>query len=57
LEGEGFRYSSVLALENVQALEDYLWPGFGEEASNYHVLLMVLLVNAKKREQLETWSK
>ncbi|PKS06800.1 hypothetical protein jhhlp_006875 [Lomentospora prolificans] len=56
LEGEGLRYSSVLALENVQALEGYLWPGFGEESSNHHVLLMVLLVNAKKREQLETWS-
>jgi len=57
LEASGFRYGSVLALENVQALEGYLWPGFGEESSNYHVLLMVLLINAKKREQLETWSK
>jgi len=34
-----------------------LWPGYTEESSNYHVLLMALIVNVKRREHLETWSK
>jgi hypothetical protein len=55
LEGEGFRYPPLLALENVQALESYLWPGFDEDSSDYHVLLIALLANVKRREQLETW--
>jgi intron-binding protein aquarius len=55
LEGESFRYPSLLALENVQALESYLWPGFNEDSSDYHVLLIVLLANVKRREQLATW--
>lgn len=35
----------------------YLWPSYTEDASNYHVLLMALITNVKKREQLETWGK
>jgi len=57
LEGESFRYPSLLALENVQALESYLWPGFNEDSSNYHVLVIALLANVKRREQLETWCR
>lgn len=57
LEKDGFRYGSLLALESLQAVENYLWPGFSEDASNYHVLLLVLLANVKKREQLETWGE
>ena len=57
LEGEGFRHGSLLALESLRVVENYLWPGFSEDASNYHVLLLVLLANVKRREQLETWSK
>ena len=34
----------------------YLWPGYTEEASNYHVLLTALIVNVKRREHLETWT-
>ena len=33
----------------------YLWPGYKEDSSNFHVLLIVLLVNAKRRERLDTW--
>ena len=55
LEKDGFRYGALLALESLQAVENYLWPGFSDDASNYHVLLLVLLANVKKREQLETW--
>lgn len=35
----------------------YLWPGYTDESSNFHVLLIALIVNVKRREQLETWSK
>jgi intron-binding protein aquarius len=34
----------------------YLWPGYDEESSNFHVLLMVLLTSVKRREHLENWS-
>ncbi|KAI9167360.1 RNA helicase aquarius [Paramyrothecium foliicola] len=56
LEREGFQYKSLLLLESLQTLETYLWPGYTEEASNFHVLLIALIANVKKREHLETWS-
>ena len=34
----------------------YLWPGYNEDASNYHVLLVALMVTVKSREGLPTWS-
>lgn len=34
----------------------YLWPGYTDDSSNHQVLLIVLLVNAKRREQLDLWS-
>ncbi|KAK5653132.1 hypothetical protein OQA88_9231 [Cercophora sp. LCS_1] len=55
LEKEDFPLKSLLALESLQTLESYLWPGYSEDSSNYHVLLIVLIVNAKRRERLETW--
>ncbi|KAL1799712.1 hypothetical protein ACET3X_000054 [Alternaria dauci] len=55
LENADFAYSSLLILENLQLLERYLWPGFTEEASNYHVLLVALMVNVKRRENLTSW--
>lgn len=35
----------------------YLWPGYTEESSNFHVLLVALIINVKRREQLETWCR
>lgn len=35
----------------------YLWPGYTEDSSNYHVLLIVLIANVRTREHLPTWSK
>ncbi|OAA56641.1 dead helicases superfamily protein [Niveomyces insectorum RCEF 264] len=55
LEKDGFAFRSLLALESLQILESYLWPGYSEDASDHHVLLIVLITNAKKREHLETW--
>ncbi|KAI3533420.1 intron-binding protein aquarius [Colletotrichum filicis] len=56
LERDGFPYKSILTLESLQTLESYLWPGYSDDSSNHHVLLLVLLANVKRREQLEAWS-
>ncbi|KAK2628562.1 hypothetical protein QTJ16_001665 [Diplocarpon rosae] len=55
LEKEDFAFSSLLALENLQILESYLWPGYSEDSSNFHVLLIVLIANVKTREHLPIW--
>lgn len=55
LESVDFAYSSLLILENLQLLERYLWPGYTEDASNYHHLLLALMVNVKRRENLSSW--
>ena len=55
LEKVDFAYSALLVLENLQALERYLWPSFDEDASNYHALLVALMVNVKRRENLPSW--
>ncbi|KAE9374541.1 DEAD helicases superfamily protein-like protein [Stipitochalara longipes BDJ] len=55
LEKEDFSFKSLLVLENLQILESYLWPGYSEDSSNFHVLLIVLVANVKIREQLLTW--
>ncbi|KAK4570240.1 hypothetical protein LTR86_002320 [Recurvomyces mirabilis] len=47
---------ALLLLEQLQTLERFLWPGYGQESSNQHVLLLALLVNAKRTEQLPVWS-
>ncbi|KAI0180108.1 P-loop containing nucleoside triphosphate hydrolase protein [Hypoxylon sp. FL1284] len=56
LEKNGFPYKSLLVLEGLQTLESYLWPGYSEDSSNFHVLLIALMTNVKAREKLETWS-
>ena len=57
LEQVDFAYSSLLVLENLQLLERYLWPGFDEDASNWHCLLLALMVNVKRRENLPSWGR
>lgn len=56
LEQDGFPLSSLLLLESLQLLEGYLWPGFSEDSSDYHVILIALMVNVKQRESLPTWA-
>ncbi|KAI6779552.1 Intron-binding protein aquarius-like protein [Emericellopsis cladophorae] len=56
LDREGFQYKSLRLIESLQTLESYLWPGYTEDSSNFHVLLIVLIINVKRREHLETWS-
>ncbi|PVI06177.1 P-loop containing nucleoside triphosphate hydrolase protein [Periconia macrospinosa] len=55
LEKIDFAYPSLLVLENLQLLERYLWPTFTEDASNYHHLLLALMINVKRRENLPSW--
>jgi intron-binding protein aquarius len=73
LEKEDFSFKSLLVLENLQILEryelhvdpfhsthkktSYLWPGYSEDSSNFHVLLIVLISNVKTREHLSTWGR
>ncbi|KAI0393656.1 hypothetical protein F5Y17DRAFT_299139 [Xylariaceae sp. FL0594] len=55
LEKDSFPYKSLLVLEGLQTLESYLWPGYSDDSSNFHVLLIALITNVKARERLETW--
>jgi len=57
LEKQDFAIQSLVLLENLQLLEQYLWPGFTEDASNYHCLLVALMVNVKRREGLPCWGR
>ena len=52
---ENFPFKSLAALESLQTLESYLWPGFTEDSSDWHILLIVALLNVKRRERLQTW--
>ena len=56
VEQEGFEYRTLWLLETLQLLELYLWPGFEQEgSSNHHVLLIALMVSIKRREGLPAW--
>ena len=34
----------------------YLWPGYTDDASNHHVMLLALMVTVKSRDGLPAWS-
>ncbi|KAL8723726.1 MAG: hypothetical protein Q9225_000021 [Loekoesia sp. 1 TL-2023] len=55
LENEGFPFRSLLILESLQLLESYLWPGYNDLSTNYHVLLIALIATVKNRENLRVW--
>ncbi|PLN81218.1 DEAD helicase superfamily protein [Aspergillus taichungensis] len=55
LDAENFSLRSLLTLENLNVLEKFLWPTYTEDASNYHVLLIALIVNVKQREHMPIW--
>lgn len=71
LEKEAFNSRSFLVLESLQLLEkyavvrtcqhfhtkvsSYLWPGYTEDSTNHHVLLIALVSTAKSRERLPVW--
>ncbi|KAI5778893.1 P-loop containing nucleoside triphosphate hydrolase protein [Geopyxis carbonaria] len=55
IEKENFGYKALLVLENLQFLEKFLWPNFSENASNYHVIMVALMINVKRREGVPIW--
>ncbi|SMR48831.1 unnamed protein product [Zymoseptoria tritici ST99CH_1E4] len=55
VEDEQFSQFSLLLLEQLQTVERYLWPGYTDDASNQHVLLLCLLANTKRQEHLPVW--
>ncbi|KAG8626431.1 hypothetical protein KVT40_005376 [Elsinoe batatas] len=56
-EGLSSASTSLLLLEQLQFLDRYLWPGYPEqEASDYHVILVALLVNVKRHEGVSPWT-
>jgi hypothetical protein len=57
LAQDNFGVGKLLLLEQLQLLEHYLWPGFTEDSSNYHVLLIALMINTKRKESLPSWRK
>jgi len=57
LEKAGFLFPDLLLLEQLQLLDRYLWPGYGEEASDQHVILIALVIIVKRREDVPAWGK
>ncbi|KAI9758873.1 MAG: hypothetical protein M4579_002757 [Chaenotheca gracillima] len=55
LEADSFSNPLVLKVPAIDVISSYLWPGFSEDSSNFHVLLIALLVNVKRRENLPIW--
>ena len=41
---------SLVACRSANLASSYLWPGYSEDSSNFHVLLIVLIANVKRRE-------
>ena len=39
----------------MQIMSRYLWPGYSEDSSNYHVLLLAIILTVKRRENLPAW--
>lgn len=55
VERSNYAPFELLLLEQLHTLERYLWPGYDEDSSNQHVLLLALLANTKKKEHLPIW--
>lgn len=45
----------VLLITSKLTPDRFLWPTYTDESSNYHVLLIALIVSVKQREQLPIW--
>jgi len=44
-----------MLLEFSQYLENYLWPNYSYDATDAHVLSIVVMVNEKFRERVPAW--
>lgn len=52
---ERFAEPSCNLLRELLIVRRFLWPTYDENASNYHVLLIAVIVNIKQREHLPIW--
>uniref|UniRef100_A0AC34QAF5 Intron-binding protein aquarius N-terminal domain-containing protein n=1 Tax=Panagrolaimus sp. JU765 TaxID=591449 RepID=A0AC34QAF5_9BILA len=52
----GFVKKKIVLLEFSQYLEAYLWPNFGESATDAHVMSIVVMLNEKFRERVPAWT-
>ncbi|KAL6742113.1 hypothetical protein Aduo_015304 [Ancylostoma duodenale] len=50
-----FNPRKIIMLEFSQYLECYLWPNYSEEASEAHVMSIVIMLNEKFRERIDAW--
>ncbi|RCN26696.1 hypothetical protein ANCCAN_27577 [Ancylostoma caninum] len=50
-----FNPRKIIMLEFSQYLECYLWPNYTEEASEAHVMSIVIMLNEKFRERIDAW--
>lgn len=57
LEKENFPHQQLLLLEQLQVLDRYLWPGYSEDTSDHHAVLIALIVNVKRQERVNAWSE
>jgi intron-binding protein aquarius len=56
IDASGFAIRRIMMLEFSQYLENYLWPNYKTgEASKYHMLSIVVMLNEKFRERVEVW--
>jgi len=52
---DSFAVHRVMLLEFSQYLENYLWPNYSADATDAHVLSVVVMVNEKFRERVPAW--
>jgi len=55
LSFDSFAVHRVMLLEFSQYLENYLWPNYSTDATEAHVLSVVVMVNEKFRERVPAW--
>jgi intron-binding protein aquarius len=56
IDASNFAIRRIMMLEFSQYLENYLWPNYKTgEASKYHMISIVVMLNEKFRERVEVW--
>lgn len=57
LEAESFQNRSLVVLETLHVLEQYLWPAYTEDATNQLVVLIAIFIGVKRRAQVPIWGR
>lgn len=56
LEAESFAPATLSQLDDLQVLENCLWPNANEDSSNQQIILITYFINHKKQARLPVWS-